>query len=344
MYNINTGLFRLLLMVLSGVMVLAACSFPGKQDNTASRILIVHSYHAGLDWTSRLHRGVIDTLANKGLHIEVMYMDTKRNTGEEFKKAAGDRVLKKVRDYKPRVVITSDDNAQAYAGRFLVNHDDVSIVFCGVNEVPKTYGYPGDNVTGILERPMIRSSLNLLEKVLHGVGSFTMISDNSPTSKGVVAYTKQLRLNVKIDRFIQTNDFTRWQQQWQAIKSDAIIVFAFHVLRQQGEPVAPADALNWMTGHMHKPVVGFITGDIEAGFLLGHVHSPYEHGELAAKNTLEILEGKKANEIPITTARGGLIVINARTAENMGIDISPIRNIADRIFGLPGEAGNQGNK
>lgn len=340
MDNNSIRAFRILFIVFFVVLVSASCSGPDTHEHTVNRVLVVHSYHKGLPWTDALHHGVMDILTGREIKVKVMFMDTKQHTDEAFKQAAGIKVLNMVNKFKPHVVIASDDNAQAYAGKFLINRSDVSVVFCGVNQTPETYGYSSNNVTGILERPLIRSTLNLLEKVLPAIDSYTFISDNSPTSSGVISYIKQLKLTIKSGRFVQTNDYTRWQEEWQKINSDIVIVFAFHVLRQNGQPVAPDDALRWMVAHMTKPVVSFFANDIEAGFLLGHVHSGYEHGELAAKKALEILKGKKANEIPITTARGGLIVINAKTAGQFDIDISPIINIADQIYGAAQKTGS----
>jgi ABC-type uncharacterized transport system substrate-binding protein len=336
---ITNKTFRLPALFIFTAALIFNCAPSLEQRDEQARILIVHSYHAGYDWTGHLHRGVIDTLAGKGLQIKVLYMDTKRHTDEDFKKAAGEKALDMIGQFKPHVVIASDDNAQAYAGKFLVNSEDVSIVFCGVNEDPALYGYPGGNVTGIVEKPHIRNTLNLLQKVCPTARTFTVLADTGPTSSGIINYLKQLNLRIQLEKVVQTNDYNRWKQEWRSIGSDAVIVTAFHTLRDRGKPVDPGTALKWMSEHMHKPVVSFIDGDIRGGFLLGHVHSPYEHGELAAKKALEILDGKKAIEIPVTSARSGIIAVNGDTARKLGIDLSPIKNIADLVYGA--EAGNE---
>ncbi len=302
------------------------------QTEREARILVIHSYHIEFDWTQTIDEGIMEVLRNKGYRIMKYFMDTKRHTDEPFIRQASQHALDLVKSFKPNVVIASDDNVQKYVGRFLVNRPDVSVVFCGVNDNPIRYGYPGHNVTGIRELPMLRSSLNLLKMVCPQVKSFTVFSSKGATSNGFIHYLKTLNLDIQVDDIVATDSFSQWKTAWLKIKSDAVITYEYHNLQENGQPVDPDIVLRWTVAHMNKPVIGFFAGDIQEGFLLGQVQSGFEQGELAAKKAIEILKGKKAGEIPITIARGGLVVINANTACRMGIDISPIENIADEIF------------
>jgi len=320
--------FCVLLIVLNDT----KCSTVDKQLKSQVKILIVHSYSIEYPWTRAVDGGIKEVLKNKGFEIKTFFMDTKRNTDEDYKIDAGKKALEVVGQFQPDVVITTDDNAQQYVGRLLVNNETLSVVFCGVNEEISKYGYPGNNVTGIREHPYILSTLGLLKKVVPGVGTFTVLTDKSPSSRGFVEYLKTLNLPFRIERIVETDQFEQWKNEASNIGSDAVITYLYHTVRENGKTVLPKDVIAWTIRNITKPTVGFFDFAIKDGVLLGHVESGFEHGELAAKKTLLILAGKKAAEIPVTTARKGLIMVNKTTARKLHITLDPIKNITDKTL------------
>ena len=323
---------RSLFILLAVLLSLVKCGSNDKQANDKVKILIVHSYHIEYPWTRSIHDGIMDVLGNKGFTLQTYFMDTKRNTDEAFKINAGQKALDVVRTFKPAVVITVDDNAQEYFGKFLVGTPDTRVVFCGVNEIPEKYNYPGNNVTGICERPFIRSSLNLLEKVAPHVRSYTIFTDNSETSKGFITYLQSLNLPIQIDKIMVNDDFDQWKKDLAAIQSDAVITYMYHTVRSKGQSVEPKQVMKWTIAHLDKPTIGFFDFAIEDGVLLGYVESGFEHGELAAKRAVEIINGKKTTELPIISAKKGIFMVNKITAAQLHIDVFPLENIADKII------------
>lgn len=314
------------------LLLLIQCRTSDHGDHPDVRILIVHSYHIEYPWTRAIDEGIMEVLGNKGFSIKKDFMDTKRNTDEPFKINAGKKTLALIKEFNPTVVILADDNAQEYVGKFLVDKPGLSVVFCGVNADPAQYRYPGNNVTGVCERPFIRNNLNLLKKVAPGIRSYTVITDTSSTSKGFIAYLKSLKLSIRIDKIIETNDLDRWKEEITAITGDAVITYLYHAVRSRGKPVEPKLVMEWTSQHMDKPSIGFSDFAIEDGVLLGHVESGFEHGELAAKLAMEIVKGKKPTEIPIITAQKGMVMVNEKTAARLGIDMTPLKNIVDKVI------------
>ena len=136
---------------------------PSPNASGTGKVLLVHSYHAGYLWTDDITRGVKKGLAGSRAELEIFYMDTKRNPGEVWKIQAGKLAKKRVAETKPNVVITADENAQAYFAKDYVGQAYPQIVFCGVNAEASKYGYPASNVTGILERPYFVQSFDMLK-------------------------------------------------------------------------------------------------------------------------------------------------------------------------------------
>ena len=75
---------------------------------------------------------------------------------------------------------------------------------------------------------------------------------------------------------------------------------------------------------MGQLTVGVVDFAIEDGVLCGVVESGEEHGFEAAQISKRILEGKKAGDFPIKTAKKGSVMLNMKTAEKLGIGIKVI--------------------
>jgi ABC-type uncharacterized transport system substrate-binding protein len=165
--------------------------FGSSRNDNHPKVLLVHSYHPGYEWVASLSFGVKKALSGSGAQLETFYMDTKRNTDEEWKVAMGKKALDIVQDWKPDVVITADDNAQAYFGKHLAGMRSPSVVFCGVNRPVETYNYPKPNVTGVIEKPHLLETIDFFTRLVPQSDTFLFLSDNSPTSMGVVQQIQQ---------------------------------------------------------------------------------------------------------------------------------------------------------
>jgi hypothetical protein len=119
------------------------------------KILWVSSYHEGYEANDDIERGIRAALKDRAVQLQVLHMDTKRNDAEDFGRQAGLRALAMVKEFAPDVVIASDDNAQKYLVVPYLLHTGIPIVFCGVNWDASIYGYPTNNVTGMVEVDLI---------------------------------------------------------------------------------------------------------------------------------------------------------------------------------------------
>jgi len=322
----------LLVIVFGYIIFVGGCRHPGMDAVADVRILVVHSYNLDYPWTRAEDDGIMYVLGDKGFTLKKFFMDTQRYPGEEYRVNIGQKALALVSEFKPQIVIATDDNAQEYFGRHLVNRKHISLIFCGVNAEASQYNYPGNNVTGIYERVFIRDSLYLLKKAVPSIKTFSILSDTSSTSSSIAQYLKKLNLNIQMEDIILTNDFDRWKHAVKSIQSDALILYVYHTVMKDKEYIEPKEVIRWTLDNWNKPTLGLSDFAVEDGVLLGRVESGFEHGEMAAKQALEIIKGKKTSEIPITTAHKGLVLINERTARRLEIDISIIKNIADKVF------------
>ncbi|MEM7250747.1 MAG: ABC transporter substrate binding protein [Pseudomonadota bacterium] len=119
-------------------------------DSALPRCLFVSSYHQGYAWSDGVERGLRRALAQR-CELRQFDMDTKRAQSEMQKQAAAAAAKALIESWKPDVVIAADDNAAKYLIAPYFRDAKIPIVFCGINWTAKEYGFPYQNVTGMVE-------------------------------------------------------------------------------------------------------------------------------------------------------------------------------------------------
>ena len=316
--------------ILAVTVVLALSPALGAGDKPArqQRVLVVHSYHEGqLGHVDEMTAGIEDALAGSGAQIEYVYMDTKRHSDLEWKQQAGVLAARRVEDFKPDVVITMDDNAQEFfAAEYAKRPDSPPFVFSGVNGKAEKFGFPRDNVTGVLERPNLVESLELLQKIVPSVKRVVMLSDKSPTTDGCWDYAKTLKLPVEVVAYEQPLTFDEWKAvvlKYQD-SADAFGIYVsrtVHVSAQDETCVPDTELIAWLNEHNKLPTVGFFDTSAKIGIMCGICVSMREQGYVAGKIARGILEGKHPNDFTIAPTTNGRIMLNLKTAEALGIKV-----------------------
>jgi basic membrane protein A len=313
----------LLAAIISGCIVHEEVS---PDEKTDKKVLLIFSYHPEHPWVIEETRGVEDIFKDKGVETEKFYLDTKRNTSAEWKKKVSEDAVKKIAEFKPDLVIVFDDNAcelvaMKYAGKAL------PFVFCGMNCDPEDYGFPAENIAGVVERQYINGTLDLLKQLVPDVKKAAIITDNSPTSHGFVTRIEKTALPVEISECYTTDDFDAWKAKVKELQPevDAIGLFTYHTIKDPAKAgeisLPPEDVLNWTLRNSKLPEFAFLDFTVKGGALCGVTLSGYEQGKAAAEIAIEILEGKKPADIPIKCPEKGNPMVNERRAEELDITV-----------------------
>ncbi len=302
------------------------------------KVLLVHSYHTGYPWVDSITAGVEKGLKGSGVSLEIFYMDTKRKTSAEWKVESGNLAKAKVEEFQPDVVITADDNAQAFFAKDYAGKADApQFVFCGVNAEAAKYGYPAENVTGILERPHFAQTLKMLLGISGDIKKIALLTDHSPTSDAVLGYLKTLESPLEIVSIDQPATIAEWQEVVTRYQStvDAFGVYNYHTVAsvKGAESMEAKEVMAWTVANNGKPTFGLLPFGVEDGLLCGVVESGEDHGLESAKLALQILDGNKAGDYPIKTAEEGAVLLNVATAEKMNLEIPyELVETADRVI------------
>ena len=80
--------FRLLIFRITLIIFTGLGSLNGYSNNStkaSKHILLLQSYHRGMEWTDSVERGITDALQNSSFdcRVTVEYMDSKKHSSEE---------------------------------------------------------------------------------------------------------------------------------------------------------------------------------------------------------------------------------------------------------------------
>lgn len=292
------------------------------------RIIVVQSYNPEYVWCREIDAGIRDALAETGVDIETLYLDAKRRPGPASLRAAADTALARITALAPQVVIAVDDAAQAsLTVPFLKNRPTPQVVFCGVNAPLDIYGFPASNVTGVRERYHFREGFALMKKILPQTQSVAFFGEDSESMRFVAEDLNQIFpfalevVGVELCRTLQ-----EWRQKIASYQSRAD-VYAFGPYNaltdeQTGRVVSPDEVMAWTQSAINKPTLGFSDIAKEHGMLCGILESGHEQGRLAGEMARRILDtGTAAGSIPVRINVEGVVMVNLKAAERLGVRI-----------------------
>lgn len=290
------------------------------------KILVVHSYHEDQqEHVVEMTRGIEEALAGVDCRFRYVHMDTKRNTSEAWKRAAGEEAKRVLADYAPQVVITMDDNAQQYFARDYAGLPGPPwFVFSGVNDDPARYGFPAANVTGVLERANVEESFELLLKIKPDIKTVLVLADKSETTDPVIAYCRTLKLPVEVVAYEQPLTLDEWHGVLARYRDrvDAVALYVLRTIaRSATDPtkVSEQELVHLINDQYRLPTVGFFDSAAASGILCGVSVSMREQGRAAGQIARELLGGKRPADFTVKATDHGRIQLNLRTAEHLGI-------------------------
>ncbi|MDJ0622137.1 MAG: ABC transporter substrate binding protein [Desulfocapsaceae bacterium] len=321
------------------------------------RVLILSSYHAEYVWDEDVKKGILRGLAEerftpeKNIIIEYFYMDTKRKTGEQWKREIAQQAMEKINSWQPDVVIATDDNAQKYVVAEMKD-SGVNFVFLGVNADPMAYNYinspedPGGTITGSIERARFEQSMRLLKQLQPDIKKVAIISDDSPTGKSVVERILQAANNMEIEVVSsrRISRFSDWKNYVRSVQdyADALLVVLYFTLKdEQGNSVSGDEVLNWTINNSKLPDVGFWSWAVGGGLLCSEAISGYQQGFYAATVASYVLMGQKPGDFPVDKPQRGEICINMARAEMLGLDVPADIKRTATVYSKIGSAPSQ---
>lgn len=294
----------------------------------AYKILHIMSYHSPWRWTDDQWAGFREAMRDVTAEYRVFQMDTKQNSSPEAKERKGREAAALIDAWKPDLVYTTDDDAQAYVTRHYVN-TPLPFVFSGVNADPTTYGFVGSrNVTGVLEVVHVAQSVRLLQAIVPAARRIAAVFDGDTMWNPVRAQMeKQLAAlpGTDIVAWDAIGTFAEYKRKIAAYPghADAIaLIGIFNFKDERGANVPYRDVLRWTSDNSRLPDFGFWDDRVRYGTLCAATVAERAQGFAAGRIARAILaEGKSPSSFPMAPTDKGRPVISLARANRLGIKV-----------------------
>ena len=295
-----TAVMVCVLLLFWGASALAQSSHP-------QRVLVLHSYHAGYQWTDNIQAGIAKALAHHDpdVYVSVEYMDTKRITTERAFPYLHSYFAAKYAEHPPSVILATDDNAVDFLLRY---RDELfpgaSIVFCGVNDYRAGHLERQPGYTGVSQRADIGETIATALKLMPGMRRLAIITDATETGR-LHNQNAQDALKPYLDRIVVQElaglRFVGLTATLSPISSGTASLYVGLLRDPDGHTMTVAESMDFIRKATPQPIFGVWD------FLLGHhtvggiVVSGEHQGQAMVGLAVRILAGEQADNIPVVT-------------------------------------------
>lgn len=301
------------------LLCLLSCSSFAESSLVGKKVLYVASYENTYEWSAGITRAIDEEFANTGVQLRHFYMDTKNHPAESEKQAAALKAKALIEEFKPDVVITSDDDAAKYLIVPYYKDSQLPFVFCGVNWEASQYGFPASNVTGMLEVDLADKLIKQLRDYARGDRVGFLALDGLSERKEATYYKSHLQLNLQHSYFVKT--IPEFEQAFIRAQSEVDMLIIANLKGVHGFELDKA--IGFIENHVRIPVGITLHQSLARLSLLGMVKLPSEQGKWAAQTALKILNGASPSDFPITQNKEGKLILNAWMALQLGVKFKP---------------------
>lgn len=297
----------------------------GAPAEAPRKVLLVNSYAMSLSWAASTTEAIQQTLQNydPAMELSVEFMDTKQYSSPFYYE-----YLKKLYTYKYRdnhfdVIIAADDNAAQFILELREQvFSDTPLVFSGIND--HTFEQRNDiqNSTGVFEQADMAATIALALRLHPETRTVYVISDTSTTGlaslkqlyRAAIPFQDKVELEVLLDQSM--HDLL---QRLSTIPEDSIVLPLTFNKDAVGNTFTYEQFIGLVRGVCDRPMYGFWDFYLGRGIVGGLLASGSSQGEAAANLAIEILEGAKADSIPMMRKRPSRYMFDHRELERFGI-------------------------
>lgn len=293
-------------------------------------VLLVDSYHAGYAWSQAWRAALMRTL---GSSVQFSYaeLDSKRQPRDQLEPRAK-QIMAQIQRQQPQLVVVADDAALRFVGSRLAG-TGTPVVYLGVNQNPRHYlqDYAA-NVTGVLERPLIRRNISLMRQMVPGMQRVLLLFDNDLTSEVIQEelFGRASSLQdgaVQID-LVRAIDYADWQRQVGLAggRYQAIWTGLYQTLRDSnGKLVPDSEVISWTAANSKLPLFAFWDFAIGPDKAIGGlVLSGSDQGRLAAGLVQQILfQHRQPGSLFPLNGGSGRLLFSRRALQRFGLTLPP---------------------
>jgi PAS domain S-box-containing protein len=289
------------------------------------KLLVLHSYYKGFEWTDLIDQGIGDALTGHGHDVSVFteYMDLKRFPEDPHIESL--RRVFRIKYSKTRfdAILASDD----HAFQFLLQFRDelfpgAPVIFCGVNDFDPAMLKGHSGFTGVVEKIDIRGTLDIALRLHPDTRTVAVIVDTTPTGVGTLkelrnvapAFSSRVRFDIHDD--VKMSDLLQTAGRF---RPDTLILLLNFNRDSTGNNFSHWETIELLQGVSQAPIYSFWDFFTGKGIVGGVITSGIDQGRIAGHQALRVLQGDPVADIPIEPAPPRRILFDYKQMKRFGI-------------------------
>ncbi len=303
---------------------------PVQAKENGGRVLVLHSYHQGLEWTDRIMRGIETEFARQAIRpeIHVEYMDTKRHLPATVSPTLHDLYKKKYGKTQPELIIVSDDNAYEFILTFREElFPGVPVVFCGVNFFDPTRLEGRQGITGIVESFDVFGTLDTAVHLHSETERIFVVNDTTTTGQANKKVLSEVipRFSENIDfYFLEALSMEELQGELQTLPPKSLVLLLSFNRDRTGQTFTYQEVIKQIVPYSKAPMYGVWDFYLGRGIVGGKLIRGLDHGRAAATMGLSILRGEPVENIPVVLEGGNSFMFDYPLLRKFRIDIEQL--------------------
>lgn len=280
-------------------------------------VLVLHSYHHGLQWTDNISKGIISSLENskEKINIYFEYLDSKRHLESSFMDTTFRYFLLKHHNTSFDAIIVSDNDALLFMNQYQQElFPDKPVIFCGINNFTPELVSNLPEVTGVKEMVDYDGTLSIAMELFPKRKKVMVVLDDTLTAKKILAEVKEVEkyLNGKLDFYYFWDFDEKALSTFIKQNKDELLVYALAFNRdKKGHFFSYDESIGIIQNLFGSSIPVFGSWDffLGKGIVGGVIISGFNQGKIAGELTLKVLQFEEANSLAIQSniGRDGVI-------------------------------------
>lgn len=285
--------------ILISLFVFCAYTSSSKEKN----ILVIHSYHQGLEWTDSISSGILSVFHNDpDFNIYFEYLDTKRNNSENYFNSLVDLYHSRSSKIKYDAIISSDNAAY----NFMLEYRDelfpnVPLFYCGVNFLDTTNFSEHENIFGFEEIANHAGTLDLMKQLFPERKKVLIVNDRTLTGNSIrnelekilPDYEKELEFE-----FMETFSIDELEQKVASLNENYAIYLLVVNMDRLGQYISYNRGVEIIRDNTAVPIFGSWDFYLGKGIIGGAITRGFEQGKNTAQLVFDYLSERNLYPAP----------------------------------------------
>ena len=304
------------------------------------KVLVLHSYHQGLNWTDNITRG-IQSVFNQydNLELQFEYMDSKRNSDSIYLKEFAKLYELKHHNIPFEVIIASDNNALEFIRRYQnIYFKNIPVVFASIDQFDESLIAGMSNVTGVTEFIDFKRTIQEALLLHPRAKNLVVINDNQTTSAIINRnYIKSFWSEIDTDVnlvFLENLSINELVSKVKQLDESNIILLLNFSKDQDGNYISYQENIEIISEATKLPIYSSWVFYLGEGIVGGMLTSGFDQGKLSAQIALRVINGEDINQIPYVTSGYNSLVFDYNQMQRFGIKPHDLPE-GSRIINLP---------